>query len=1059
MLHVWVRTLLLAGLLGSPDRLCAQLDLERTERLSLEQGLSNQEIRDIHRDLRGFLWLATGLHLERFDGYGFQPYHVRVDSAQRLHGRDIAQIGESADAHLYVSYRGNLDFIDLFHTDRFDCRQVFLNDSTGLQGVVRSLYMEEQGDFLVLSSLPDALLIWRLNDRHRFEKLASLPWAAAASEQFRLLKSKTGDFWVHGSRHGLFRLDNRGFMLQKFDNQSFNLPKNRRGLAAPPPADDWEPAIFYEDGQGRFWLSFKNRPGVYLFPKGADSAARLGPWTGFSAQEYFTRLWEDGKGTLLFACPTPDDRYTFSRLLGLRANGEHFDAGALLKVEDKILDVFGQDFERQVFLGTYTGMYKIFLKNKGIQQYLTRSIRPGQFGDIVRSITGDGRDRIFFALEERYWYQLHMRTNRLDTLVLTDASGQPIALTCSGAALAYDPAGYLWGMGCTDEAHYNLHRYDLVRKTTRSWPLDGRLVTFHRRPDGRFCLLFRSDEKGGEIVIFDPRTEKYTAYRDADGVNPFAKRFPKYILASRFRPGLLWIGTNEGVVAVDMERRSSGLYGARSEVAALNFSHPTVLALYEDEAGTLWVGTGGGGLNILSFQKQISGSRLPQPAALKIVDKSQGLSNDQVCGLLPDGQGGCLLSTDLGLNYYHPANHIIGNFYRHDGLTDNEFDRYSFYKDENGRFYFGTINGLNAFYLPDLLGQKPAGHICLTKLTKYSGQAGRLEEQTVGLGTLEELVIEPEVSYFQLDFMLTDYTQPEKNRFSVWLEGQEKDWTSLGSTHTLRYNRLPAGEYVLHLRGTDAQGNWTKTPFTLRIRSEEFFYRSWWFLSLLVLAMLAGAGALAQWRIRTVRVKEQRRTALNARLAELETRALQAQMNPHFIFNCLNSIQSLIAEGDKENAMRYVSRFAQLTRAVLHFTGKTTIGLDDEIAALRHYLELECLRTGQRVQYQIEVAPDIVPFDVELPPMLVQPFVENSFKHGNISRLKVIFRKMDGHLVVTVQDDGAGPTGKTDKLHQSRGIAMTRERLAYWNGRTDPADLRIIPLEKGLLVTMTIQLK
>ena len=1057
MFPFWAKTLLLAGSLGVPTWLCAQLTVERTERLAIEQGLSDQEIRDIHCDARGFLWLATGLGLERYDGYHFEPYHDLPGSPSPMPG--IARISESADACLYITYRKNLQFIDLIHTDKFDRTRIFLDSRTGLEGSVKALYTEDLGGFFVLSFFSGTLAIWGLHRNRRFEKICSLPWAPTEGETFKLLKSKTGNFWVHSSVQGLYQVSVDGKLLQHFENKDFIIfPDSIAG--AVTKGRELEAAIFKEDGSGRFWLSFKNTLGVYLFQKGGNIPQNKQPWVDFSPQEAFTCLWEDQRGNLLFASPNPNDKYTFSRLRGLRANGEQYDGAPLLEVENKILDVFGQDFDRQIFFGTYTGMYKIFLKNQGIHQYLARQIKPGEFGAIARNIVSDGQGHVFFALEERRWYSLDTRTDQLDTIILKNAQGQPLELTCSGGGLAYDPAGYLWGMSCTDHGQkYYLHRYDLARKTTRTWPLEGHLITFYRQPDGRFCLLFRWEERGGYMGIFDPRTGKYTVYMNADGTDPFAVRQPSCVFPSQIHPGIYWIGTNDGVVAIDMQRRISQVYGAGERVDSLNFSNTEVMALYEDDIGALWLGTNGGGLNILSFEKQNSEVKLPRPLAVKVIDKSQGLSNNQVCGVLPDGRGGCIMSTNFGLNRYNPASQAVGSFYQHDGFTDNEFNHFSFFKDEHGRFYFGTINGLNAFYLPDLLGKKAVGTIQLTRLTKYFGTAGRLEEQVIGLNDLTELVVEPEVSYFQLDFMMTDYAQPEKNQFFAQLEGQEKAWSYLGNTHTLRYNRLPAGEYTFHLRGADAQGNWAETPLSLHIRSKEFFYRTWWFLSLVALALFGAGGAIAQRRGRNIRKAEKRQTALNARLAELEHRALQAQMNPHFIFNCLNSIQSFIAEGDKENAMRYVTRFAQLTRAVLHFSGKSTIGLDEEIAALDHYLDLECLRAGKHVQCQLEVAPDIDTFDTELPPMLVQPFVENSFKHGNISRLDVIFHKTDGQLLVTVQDDGIGLTGKTSKLHQSKGIAITRERLAFWNGRNDPNDLRITPLEKGLLVTMTIQLK
>ncbi|MEO6039848.1 MAG: two-component regulator propeller domain-containing protein, partial [Saprospiraceae bacterium] len=614
MFSFWVKTLLIAGLLAAPGRVLAQLKIERSERLSLEQGLSDQDVRDLHCDAGGFLWLATGLNLERYDGYHFEHYNWS-DSRQRLHGRNLVEIGESADACLYIRY-SNSPFIDLLHTREPGCDQVFLDARNFLAGQLRATCMEKRGDFFALSVLPEALVIWRLSYNHLFEKVCALPWPYHTQETFKVLKLKAGGFWMHSSERGLFHLNAKGKILQHFENKKLNAALK----GTETSLEKLQPAIFQEDGAGRFWLSFKELPGIFRFMKEQNDHSPR-PWTGLSQQTYFNRLWEDDHGNLLLGSPTPADKFVTSRLTGLRANGDVYDAAAILGVEDKIQDLYSRNFDEQVFLATYSGMYKIFLKNKGIRQYLNRSIKPGEFGAILRSITSDGHGHIFFALEERYWFQLDTRTNKLDTIVLTNARGQPIELVRSGGALAYDPAGYLWGISRIDERNqrYGLHRYDLTNRSTHTWPLIGYLTTFYRHPDGHFYLLFRSSESGGHLGIFDPRTSQYVAYTDADGTNPFAGRLPKYIVESRVHQGLFWIGTNDGLVAINWQQRTSRVYGTGESKASLNLSRPDILAIYEDEAGTLWLGTNGGGLNILYFENQDPAPDFPRPGLIKII--------------------------------------------------------------------------------------------------------------------------------------------------------------------------------------------------------------------------------------------------------------------------------------------------------------------------------------------------------------------------------------------------------------------------------------------------------
>jgi ligand-binding sensor domain-containing protein len=272
------------------------------------------------------------------------------------------------------------------------------------------------------------------------------------------------------------------------------------------------------------------------------------------------------------------------------------------------------------------------------------------------------------------------------------------------------------------------------------------------------------------------------------------------------------------------------------------------------------------------------------------------------------------------------------------------------------------------------------------------------------------------------------------------------------SDRRINYANLSSGAYLFQVKAQNEEGKWGPTAnFYFTIRPP--WYATWWFEGLAICALLGGAYWLYRSRIATL----QKEAAVEQQINDLERRALQAQMNPHFIFNCLNSIQHSISTGDKEDAMRYTSRFAQLTRAMLNFSGKSKIGLDEEIPALENYMELEKLRFGNQLNFEIVVAPDLDIFETAIPPMLIQPFLENAFKHGRPSQIDLHFTKNSQYLVVTVRDDGEGLGALTNKSNQSKGIAISRQRLNIWNGDNNPENLSIESLEKGVLVTLKIR--
>ena len=190
---------------------------------------------------------------------------------------------------------------------------------------------------------------------------------------------------------------------------------------------------------------------------------------------------------------------------------------------------------------------------------------------------------------------------------------------------------------------------------------------------------------------------------------------------------------------------------------------------------------------------------------------------------------------------------------------------------------------------------------------------------------------------------------------------------------------------------------------------------------------------------------------------QLERSALQAQMNPHFIFNCLNSIQSFILQNNKEKAVEYLSRFAKLVRYNLDASVQGIVSLEDEINILDNYLALERERFNHQFDYDIEVEGSLKGQSIEFPPLLIQPYVENAIIHGlakqkETGRVSVHFSQDDSGLMVKILDNGTGY--KNDKKavkshgHQSVGMTITQKRLELLS--VDPTNVvKIKTLQNG----------
>jgi LytS/YehU family sensor histidine kinase len=223
------------------------------------------------------------------------------------------------------------------------------------------------------------------------------------------------------------------------------------------------------------------------------------------------------------------------------------------------------------------------------------------------------------------------------------------------------------------------------------------------------------------------------------------------------------------------------------------------------------------------------------------------------------------------------------------------------------------------------------------------------------------------------------------------------------------------------------------------------FWNQLWFNLLAAAIFIAVTWLFIAWRIRRIRRQQGQKVMQSRRMAELEHIALQAQMNPHFIFNCLNSIQQFVFDKDMMATNEYISSFARLIRATLNHSSRPFISVSEEVEYLSDYLALEKMRFKDKMDYVVDTEPDIDVNRLLLPPMLLQPYVENSVRHGLRHKtsgqgyVRIHFRRQAERLLVTIRDNGIGrkrameyKTGEHIE-YQSKGMSLTSARIQMIN--------------------------
>lgn len=296
------------------------------------------------------------------------------------------------------------------------------------------------------------------------------------------------------------------------------------------------------------------------------------------------------------------------------------------------------------------------------------------------------------------------------------------------------------------------------------------------------------------------------------------------------------------------------------------------------------------------------------------------------------------------------------------------------------------------------------------------------------------------LKHFQNDIIIhfgaINLIEPGNNRYAYRIN--QKEWIEIGNENFLNFSNLSAGTYEVEIKYYTIANSSDETIRKITLIVSAPFWKQAWFIILLILSAIALL--ILYYRSKISRIRQKAR--IDNQMAEYEIKALHAQMNPHFIFNCLNSIREMILNNENQQASHYLSKFAHLIRITLNHSSKPFISLEQTLDYLKRYMEMEKIRNSQ-FSYSIDTENQLPVDEIMIPPMLIQPFLENAIWHGAIPgkelQINVRFRKEENYLVCYVEDNGPGieitmnNKNETHVTHNSIGIANVRERVKVLN--------------------------
>jgi len=431
------------------------------------------------------------------------------------------------------------------------------------------------------------------------------------------------------------------------------------------------------------------------------------------------------------------------------------------------------------------------------------------------------------------------------------------------------------------------------------------------------------------------------------------------------------------------------------------------------------------------------------------ITSADGLASD-ICNSITVGkQNDLWIATNKGIShvFYELSNYSvkgITNYNFTNGLPSNEVNRIALRGNE---VWVATRKGLAVIDLGD--------HVFNSIRPKTYLRELHINDIKIDSVFPKELPFNKNNFKFKIEVL--SFKNSEKIKFKYKLLG----WSDIekeSNSEIIEFNNLSYGNYTLLVTGINNNGILSETiQYSFSINKP--FWLTWWFIALEIIFVLLIMVLVIRWRIKFINKREQEKTRLNKELAEYQMRALRSQMNPHFIFNAINSIQEYILKKNHHEAYSYLTKFSHLIRQVLNNANENSISLGRELETLKLYVELEKLRFENSFIFDLEIDEAIDIDNIIIPSMLIQPFVENAIWHGimplqNVRKgiIKVHVRKNNTGAYIIIEDNGIGRKKSADIKktpgHKSLGMQLTKQRLDVLSKQleTDTAQMAVSDL-------------
>lgn len=992
---------------NTADQAFAQLNHRYDFRyLDQSDGLLHTEIISIEQDSRGFIWVLTQNGLQRYDGSRFVSYPDLVQTTYNImSGRNMYI--DTLTNYAYIMQDTQVNKLDL-STNKL----TLLSHTEWMnEGDQPHIFSTEKGDTWKVNSFGIQNRNTKI-DKREFNWINKNP-GQHGRENYFLYDSISGLFYGHEFNHLLLGDPNKGIIYTAND-KDVNHPML---LKIRERSTDFKSIkSLMIDSRRQLWIiTWTNL--LFRYDLNADKLFTYDlkdlkkEQTGLSEaypnllitavfEDKQNNVWfaTDNVGLLLFDHAT--DNFNYITTDNNIRNGIRYNFG--------IRTIF-QDRQDNIWLGTDKGI-SIFNPSGNYFRSIHHiegnelSLPRYDINDVIETVDGEIMIATWGGGIAFYDKDLKFIRNQVFT------GSYEVNLIWS---LVQRDNGTIWA----GTQHGFIHEYDpIAKKFTTFQPPETEFSTIRAMVKDRDGNIFMGLHNG-RVATWDESEQKFYSYKD----NHLIKNI-------QFSPvaNLIIDEQNQCWVASEKEIKEFN-FSIRGYTAVHNInSDPkntstTLQGLEQLNDSILLVGSIYGGLDY--FNKHTG----------KVSSTHKRHDDLSVFAIKKDDRNQIWFTTNYNLYRMDPEGNTFTNFTINPDMINASFGGNKMYVLSDGRWM--TFTPAEVIFFDPLALSQSGSLLPRVEISEFS-----IFDEMINIDSFLAYKAPLELSYDQnfisVHFAALDFTKLTEVNYFYRLAGVDKKWNDAHGKNFATYTDLKPGDYIFEVRSENGFNSSPVTSFAFTVAAP--WWATWWMRLLAVGCLVAITLILYKSRIRTIRQE----ASLKHKIAETEMMALRSQMNPHFIFNCINGIDAMIQSNDKYRATMYLNKFAKLIRNVLDSSTQNKVPLSKDIETLQLYLDLELFRHEGKFTANIEASDELIENDYAVPPLIIQPYVENAILHGlrkksgDGGRLNITVTKENEHIVYVVEDNGIGrniKNGHQNKNGHGYGMQIGNDRVRLFN--------------------------